>query len=147
MTVTTDRPGFVERLRDATNAHDLDAVVDCFAADYRNDTPVHPRRSFDGRAQVRSNWEQIFAAVPDIRASVIASVVDGDVIWSEWEMRGTRRDGASHVMRGVIIFGVPDERAAWARFYLEPVDPGDDDATAAVRRIIGTSSAAAAGSS
>ena len=130
-------------LRDATNAHDLDALVDCFADDYRNDTPVHPRRSFDGRAQVRSNWEQIFAAVPDIRASVIASVVDGDVIWSEWEMRGTRRDGAQHLMRGVIIFGVRDELAASARFFLEPVDPGDDDATAAVRQIIGTSSAVA----
>jgi ketosteroid isomerase-like protein len=133
----------VDRLRDATNAHDLDAVVDCFAEDYRNDTPVHPRRSFDGRAQVRSNWEQIFAAVPDIRASVVASVVDGDVIWSEWEMRGTRRDGAQHLMRGVIIFGVRDEQAAWARFFLEPVDPGDEDATTAVRQIIGASSAGA----
>ena len=40
--------------------------------------------------EVRSNWEQIFAAVPDIRASVIASAVDGDVIWSEWEIRGTQ---------------------------------------------------------
>ena len=56
-------------------------------------------------------------------------------------MRGTRRDGAQHLMRGVIIFGVRDERAAWARFFLEPVDPGDDDATAAVRQIIGASSA------
>jgi ketosteroid isomerase-like protein len=139
MTVTTGRTRMVERLRDATNAHDLDAVVDCFAEDYRNDTPVHPRRSFDGRAQVRSNWEEIFAAVPDIRASVIASVVDGDVIWSEWEMSGTRPDGARHLMRGVIIFGVRGERAAWARFFLEPVDPGDDDATAAVRHIIGAS--------
>jgi ketosteroid isomerase-like protein len=133
----------IERLRDATNAHDLDALVDCFAEDYRNDTPAHPRRNFDGRAQVRSNWEQIFAAVPDVRASVIASVVDGDVIWSEWEMRGTRRDGAQHVMRGVIIFGVRGDEAAWARFFLEPVDPGDDDATAAVRQIVGASSAVA----
>ncbi len=141
--MTTERARFVERLRDATNTHNVDAVVDCFAEDYRNDTPVHPQRSFDGRAQVRSNWEQIFAAVPDIHASVIASVVDGDVIWSEWEMRGTRRDGAQHVMRGVIVFGVRDERAAWARFYLEPVDPGADDATAAVRQIIGASSATA----
>ena len=137
--MTTATATMVERLRDATNAHDLDAVVDCFAEDYRNDTPAHPRRSFDGRAQVRSNWEQIFAAVPDIRAAVLASVVDGDVIWSEWEMRGTRRDGAQHLMRGVIVFGVRGERAAWARFFLEPVDPGDDDASAAVRQIIGAS--------
>ena len=144
MTVTRAPATMVERLRDATNAHDLDAVVDCFANDYRNDTPAHPRRGFDGRAQVRANWEQIFAAVPDIRASVIASVVDGDVIWSEWEMGGTRRDGAQHLMRGVIIFVVRDGLAASARFFLEPVDPSDDDATAAVHQIIGTSSAGAA---
>jgi ketosteroid isomerase-like protein len=137
MTAATAR--MVERLRDATNAHDLDALVNCFAEDYRNDTPAHPQRSFNGRAQVRSNWEQIFAAVPDIRASVLATAVDGDVIWSEWEMRGTRRDGAAHLMRGVIVFGVRGDRAAWARFYLEPVDPSVDDASAAVRQIIGAS--------
>ncbi len=137
----------VERLRDATNGHDLDALVDCFTEDYRNDTPAHPQRSFDGRAQVRSNWEQIFAAVPDISASVLSSVVDGDVVWSEWEMRGTRRDGATHLMRGVIVFGVRDQRAAWARFFLEPVDPGGDDASAAVRQIVGVPSAAVAGES
>src|SRR6478672_136974 len=136
-----------ERLRDATNGHDLDALVDCFTEDYRNDTPAHPGRSFEGRAQVRSNWEQIFAAVPDISASVLSSVVDGDVVWSEWEMRGTRRDGATHLMRGVIVFGVRDERAAWARFFLEPVDPGGDDASAAVRQIVGVPSAAVAGES
>ena len=64
----------VDRLREATNGHDLDALVDCFTEDYRNDTPAHPQRSFGGRAQVRSNWEQIFAAVPDISASVLARV-------------------------------------------------------------------------
>lgn len=139
MTAATAR--MVERLHDATNAHDLDALVNCFTEDYRNDTPAHPQRSFSGRAQVRSNWEQIFAAVPDIRASVLATVMDGEVIWSEWEMRGTRRDGAAHLMRGVIVFGVRGEQAAWARFFLEPVDPCVDDANAAVRQIIGASSA------
>src|SRR4029077_396647 len=61
----------VERLRVATNAHDLEAVVSCFAADYRNETPAHPERGFTGRDQVRRNWEQIFAAVPDVTAEVV----------------------------------------------------------------------------
>jgi hypothetical protein len=38
----------------------------------------------------------------------------------------------------VIIFGVSAGRASWARFYLEPVDPGDEGATVAVRQIVGT---------
>jgi len=131
---TTD---VLDRLRDATNAHDLDAIAGCFADTYRNETPVHPSRNFVGRQQVRSNWEQILAAVPDVTAEVIRRVVDGDMVWSEWEMRGTRRDGHSHLMRGVIIFGVADQRAIWARFYLEPVDDDGRDADAAVRAIVG----------
>ena len=126
----------VERLCDATNRHDLDAIVDCFAPDYRNETPTHPSRGFQGREQVRRNWGQILAAVPDVSATVLRSVADGDAVWSEWEMRGTRRDGAAHLMRGVIVFGVQDRRANWARFYLDPVDLGGGDVNEAVRRAV-----------
>ena len=132
----------VERLRAATNAHDLDAITDCFTESYRNETPAHPGRGFTGRAQVRSNWQHIFAGVPDVTAEVIRTAVDGDVVWSEWEMGGTRRDGHLHLMRGVIIFGVVIDQISWARFYLEPVDGGEEGADGAVRNIIGTHSTA-----
>src|SRR5664279_3034738 len=89
----------LERLVRATNDHDLDALVDCFAADYRNETPAHPGRGFVGRDQVRKNWEQIFAFVPDVTAEVVRSAADGNTVWSEWEMRGTRPDGSTHLMR------------------------------------------------
>jgi ketosteroid isomerase-like protein len=112
----------VERLVEATNAHDIDALVGCFAADYVNETPTHPERGFVGAAQVRTNWEQIFAFVPDVHAEVIRLAVDGDTAWTEWEMTGTRGDGTAHWMRGVILFGVRDRVARWARFYLEPLD-------------------------
>ena len=124
----------VERLRVATNAHDLDALVSCFAADYRNETPAHPARGFTGRDQVRRNWEQIFAAMPDVTAEVLRCAVDGDTAWTEWEHRGTRPDGSQHLMRGVVIFGVRSGVAEWARFYLEPVHADGDNADAAVRR-------------
>ncbi|MBI1379261.1 MAG: DUF4440 domain-containing protein [Frankiales bacterium] len=130
--MTTDpRPAaLLERLTAATNAHDLDALVDCFAPDYVNETPVHPERGFTGADQVRRNWTQIFAAVPDVHAEVIRSAVDGDTVWAEMEHRGTRPDGSPHLMRGVLVLGVPDTRATWARFYLEPVvagGPGIDE--------------------
>lgn len=130
----------LHRLERATNGHDLEALADCFAADYRNETPVHPARAFRGREQVRANWAQIFAGVPDLRADVLASAVDGTKVWSEWEMSGTRRDGATHLMRGVIIFEIAEGRARSARFYLEPVDQGDMDVDAAVRAVVGTAS-------
>ena len=112
----------VERLARATTAHDLEGIVACFAQGYLNQTPTHPKRSFAGRDQVRRNWEQILTGVPDITARVLASVVDGDTVWSEWQMSGTRLDGGLHEMRGVIIFDVSGELVRAARFYLEPLE-------------------------
>ena len=137
---TTEGPGAtVERLCRATNEHDLDALTSCFASDYRNETPAHPARGFQGRSQVRRNWEQIFAAVPDITAEV-TWIADRDTVWSEWEMRGTRPDGSPHHMRGVVIFGINRDEATWARFYLEPVQEGGADADEAVRRAVAAGS-------
>ena len=127
----------VQRVVDATNAHDLDALVDCFAPDYVNRTPAHPGRSFVGREQVRRNWAQLFAAMPDLQCEVLAAVVDGAHVWSEWEMRGTRPDQSAHLMRGVLVFEVAEGLVQSVRFYLEPVDEGassvDDAIAAAVR--------------
>jgi ketosteroid isomerase-like protein len=122
--ILADLHPFLSRLLDATNAHDVDAVVGCFDADYRNETPAHPARSFAGSEQVRQNWQQIFGFVPDLSARILAQAVQGADVWSEWEMSGTRLDGTAHLMRGVIVFGLRDDRASSARFFLEPVDSG-----------------------
>ena len=127
----------VRRLEAATNAHDIDALVGCFAPDYVNETPLHPTRGFTGREQVRDNWQTIFGGVPDLSAVVLQAVSDGTVVWSEWEMSGHRRDGGPHLMRGVILFTVESGLATRARFYLEPVDHGTADAGVAVRAAVG----------
>lgn len=131
--MTSDSLAFLLRLQQATNDHDLDALVDCFDPEYRNDAPAHPSRAFEGTDQVRSNWQQIFRFVPNVQARVLSHVVDGSDVWSEWEMSGTRADGTPHLMRGVIVFGVRGERALSARFYLEPVDDARTTADDAVR--------------
>ena len=137
MSRQSERPeSVIERLVAATNARDLDALVDCFTTDYRNETPVHPSRGFVGRDQVRRNWEQIFAHVPTLQAVIVRSAVSDNTVWSEWEMRGTRGDGAPHLMRGVVIFGIRDHRAEWARFYLEPAQDTGEDANEAVRNVV-----------
>src|SRR4051794_25999923 len=127
---------FALKLRDATNSRSVPQVVACFADDYVNQTPAHPSRGFTGKDQVRRNWTQIFAAVPDHTATLVGSAQDGDTVWTEWEMQGTRADGTPHRMCGPIVFTVRDELASAARFYLEPVDDGSLDADAAVRRIL-----------
>ena len=131
----------VERLLAAINAHDLEAMVACFADDYRNEWPAHPQRGFRGNEQVRRNWSEIFAGVPDLQAQLPRMTVEGDTVWTEWEMSGTRRDGAAHLMRGVSIFGVSQGRLAWVRFYLEPVEVTSGDVNAFTHQTVGTSAA------
>lgn len=129
----SDGPEVVlERLLRATNEHDADDVAACFAVDYSNETPAHPGRGFRGREQVRRNWSQIFRFVPDIRAEIVRSAIDGETAWTEWEMTGTRPDGSEHHMCGVVVFEIADAMINAARFYLEPVDVDSGDVAAAV---------------
>ena len=128
----------VERLLEAVNAHDLETMVGCFADDYLNETPAHPQRGFRGRGQVRRNWTQIFAGVPDLHARLPRVVVDGDTVWTEWDISGARGDGAAFLMRGVVIFGVTEAAITSARFYLEPVEETSGDVNAHTHRVVGS---------
>ena len=127
----------IDRLLEATNRHDLDAIAGCFASDFVNETPLHPARAFQGREQVRRNWEQILAGVPDLRAEIVARSADADTVWTEWEMDGTRRDGARRLLRGVMVFKVTDDAITGVRFYLEPVDESNAGIDAAIRQTVG----------
>lgn len=135
MNGSTDPTSLVRRLAAATNAHDLDALTACFADDYLNETPAHPARGFRGAEQVRRNWAQLFAGIPDLSARILATVGAADTVWAEWEMSGTRRDGAPHLMRGVIIFGVEAGKVRSARFYLEPVEGVSGGVDAQISRV------------
>ena len=130
-------PRVLERLVDAVNSHDLPSLVACFAADYRNQTPVHPARGFRGRDQVHRNWTQLFAGIPDIRARVRRSVLRGSTAWTEWQLVGTRPDSTTFEMAGVVIFEVTDDLIQSATFYLEPVEQTSGDVNAAIRRAVG----------
>jgi ketosteroid isomerase-like protein len=112
----------LERMQRAMSAHDLEALVGCFAVDYHCEIPLHPSRSFTGQEHVHRNWSELFAHVPDLQARVVRSTRDGDEVWSEWEMTGTATGGSRYLARGVAILGVNGARITWARFYLDPVD-------------------------
>ena len=107
-------------LAEAMNARDIEAFVSLFAPDYDSRQPAHPDRAFVGREQVRANWSAVFAGVPDFRAELVATSVDGDTLWTEWRWSGTDLD-----MAGVIVFGVEGGQFAWARLYVEPIESGE----------------------
>jgi ketosteroid isomerase-like protein len=131
-------PGLVaERLKAAMNAHDIDALVGCFADDYDSEQPAHPDRAFRGRDQVRANWSSVFDGVPDFEAELLAAARSGEVEWSEWRWRGTQADGRPLDMAGVIVAGIRDGLLQWARLYVESVEQGGAGIDAAVRQMSG----------
>jgi ketosteroid isomerase-like protein len=121
---TADSLAVIERLQQAMNQHDLDALLACFEPGYESTFPVHPDRTFQGPAQVRKNWSQIFSALPNLEAVLLRSAVAGDTVWSEWEWRGTHTNNTAFLMRGVTIQSVRGGRIGWARLYMEPVHHG-----------------------
>jgi len=129
----------VDAMLQAVNDHQLETLAGFFDTDYLNETPSHPKRSFRGNAQVRKNWAQIFASVPDVAARVVSSAVEGERVWVELEMSGTNTAGGPFRMRGVVIFSVAGDIIRSARFYLEPVEETSGDVDAAIDRVTHTS--------
>ena len=111
----------IRSIQQAISQHDLDALTSCFDPDYQSEFPAHLDRSFRGHAQMRTNWSQIFGAVPDIHAELLRLVEHGDTVWAEWEWSGTQTSGARFWQRGVTIQGVRQGRVVWVRLYMEPV--------------------------
>lgn len=114
----------LDRIVIATNAHDLDGLVSCFAADYRLSDPVHPARSFVGAAQVRRNWATMFEAVPDLRLEVEDRAVTDTGFWLEATQLGVRHDGVRIKARTVFIAKVDDGLIRSAHMYAAPVEEG-----------------------
>lgn len=128
--------GVLARLEQALNAHDLEALVSCFGDEVLSEQPVHPSRAFRGRAQVEKNWEQLFAAFPDLSARTVRSTVEGNVVWVGWDWSAHRVDGANGDRRGVTILGVEGERIQWVRLYMEPVEQAGADIETAIRATV-----------
>jgi len=115
----------IDRLVVALNEHDLDGAASLIHPDYRSEQPAHPSLAFVGRAQMRANWEAMFAGIPDFRAELRQSVTDGDTTWSEWHWSGTRGDGQPFDMRGVTLFEIRDGQIVAGRLYMEALDRED----------------------
>ena len=123
----------MERLAAAQNAHDAELMASMFAEDYASSQPVHPGRTFAGRAQVLENWTAVFRGVPDFAATLVDASTTGGTEWGEWDWTGHHTDGSPFAMRGVIVLEVRGGLVAAGRLYMEPVDASGDDIEAAVR--------------
>jgi ketosteroid isomerase-like protein len=133
-----DPRALIDRLTAAQNAHDLEALLACFDPDYRSEQPLFPARAFQGIDQVRANWSALLGSIPDFHADVLRAAAEGDTVFAEVDWTGTKADGTPLEERGVIIFGIRDDRIAWARLYVEEVQREGAGIDAVVRRMAGT---------
>jgi ankyrin repeat protein/ketosteroid isomerase-like protein len=119
--VAADPKAVLEKVRRAMNAHDLEGLLALMDPEYESEQPAHPDRAFQGREQVRKNWSGIFSRVPDLRADVLRTVVDGDTVWTEWQWHGVRGDGTKFDYRGVTLFRIWNGKLMAGRLFMEPV--------------------------
>jgi steroid delta-isomerase-like uncharacterized protein len=78
----------VERLTDAWNSHDPDAVAACYARDAVS-RDVTITEALHGRAAIRNAAAMYMRAFPDIRFEIRRVACDGDVVCEEWRATGT----------------------------------------------------------
>ena len=114
-----------ERMIEAANRHDLEAMVACFAPDFRSEQPFHPERNFVGPAGVRKNWSFFFTTIPDIQIEILGEVEEGDSVWAELYFHGTQTDGKKFNIRGVTLQGIQADQIIWTRLYINPMQVPD----------------------
>ena len=101
----------LERLLDAFNAHDLDAVMSFFADDCVLEMPRGPDpwgRRLEGREQVREGLASRFAGIPDVHYGEERHWFAGDRACSEWLLTGTSVEGEEIAVRGCDLFELRD---------------------------------------
>jgi ketosteroid isomerase-like protein len=114
-----------ESMIEAANRHDLEAMVACFAPDYRGELPFTPERNFTGQAGVRKNWSFFFSTMPDFQVEILREAVEGDTVWAELFFHGTQADGSKRMMQGVNIMGIQSGKIAWGKLYQNTVQKPD----------------------
>ena len=87
----------LQRLVDAFNAHDLDAVMRFFTDDCVG-------QRFQGWEAVRSGLASRFVGIPDVHYGDDRHWVNGDRGCSEWLLTGTTAKGEQVEVRGCDLF-------------------------------------------
>lgn len=115
----------LQRLVDAFNAHDLDAVMGFFADDPVLELPRGPHpwgRRFQGREAVRAGLASRFAGIPDVHYGDDRHWVSGDRGCSEWLLTGTTLQGERVEVRGCDLFEFRGDKIARKDSYWKLVE-------------------------
>lgn len=103
--------GLLERLLDAFNRHDVDAILECFAEDAAMEMPRGPHpwgARHVGKAAIREGLGSRFAGIPDVSYTEARHLAHGDRGVSEWLLTGTRVSGEKVAVRGCDLWEFSD---------------------------------------
>jgi len=102
----------LQRVLDAFNAHDVDAIMEHFAEDCVFDSPRGPDRwgrRFIGKAEVRRGLAARFEGIPDVSYGEADHFVCDRRGVSEWTLTGTDLDGNRIEVRGCDLWTIGDD--------------------------------------
>jgi hypothetical protein len=132
----------LERLFEAFNRHDAEAVTACMTAGVVFDAAAGPEafgRRFVGKHDVAAAFGQVWKDFPDVTWICTRHTAMGDVGLSEWIFRATRPDGGRVDVEGCDIFefeGCLIKRKTAFRKD-RPIQYGVTEAPQVVPRVIG----------
>jgi ketosteroid isomerase-like protein len=115
MAVVETRVDVLERVAAGFNAHDLDAIMDCFTEDCVFEAPRGPDswgRRFRGQQEVREGFAARFAGIPDVHYGDATHFVAGDRGVSEWVLTGTTTDGERIEVVGCDLWAFEGDKVA-----------------------------------
>ncbi len=110
MQKSADQPVTIERVReigDAFKRRDVDAIVSFFADDgeFRNAKgPAIWGRSYKGKAEIRTFFENLFANSPDVTGHHTAEYVVGNRAVTEWHRTATLTNGEKQEWLGCDLY-------------------------------------------
>ncbi|MCB2115655.1 MAG: nuclear transport factor 2 family protein [Rhodobacteraceae bacterium] len=101
----------LNRLADAFNAHDIDAIMAFFAQDCSLDLPRGPDphgTRYIGREEVRRGLMTRFETTPDVHYGEVEHFASGDTGMSKWLLTGTTVAGTRVRVRGCDFYTFRD---------------------------------------
>lgn len=97
----------LERIFDAFNRHDIDAVMLCFTGEAVFLAAAGPDscgRQISGSTAIRDAFATVWAGMPDVQWAVHRSRILGQEAITEWLFSGTRPDGLRVEIEGLDLF-------------------------------------------
>jgi len=116
----------LERMLDAFNRHDLEAIMSMFTEDCVFESPRGPDpwgRRFVGKSEVGDGLGARFRGVPDVRYEDGGHFVAGDRGASEWTLTGTTVEGETVRVRGCDLWTFDGDRVTRKDSFWKIVEP------------------------